>query len=468
MAIVPHHYQHKGVDWILARDRSALWWDMGLGKTLTTLLALDAMLDDLRTGRVLIVSTPRVIRRVWPKEIRKFPQFGYMTSRIIHGAGWRNRALRDKSMIHLCTFDQLATRVFLNEEGAEKRRDVGLVELWGDKWPYDTVILDESSMIKNPTSRRFKALKKAHKYVDTLVQLTGTPSPNSLLELWSQMYLLDGGYRLGHTYTAFKARWFQQEDYQGYRYGPRPGADEEIHRLCAELCMSMSARDYLDLPPVTNNTITVQLPKARMQEYRELEREMYLALESGENIEAVNAGVLTGKCRQFAAGAVYVGPEDKKPRDWEAVHSAKLEALDEIVEECGGNPLVVAYNFHSDLARLRKRYPKALVMDKTGRAIERFQQGESNMLFIHPQSAGHGIDGLQYVCNHLAWFSVPWSLEQYLQTCGRIDRQGQSLPVIIHHLVAENTVDERIVEALTHKRSVLDALLYATRYRYAA
>ena len=465
--LVPHDYQAHGVQWLLERPRAALWWWMGLGKTIAVLLGLWHLWDRGQLGRVLIVAPPRVAHRVWPREIEKWPEFRAFASSytLLRGANWREKAVHDKAMIHICGFSQLATRTIRDHEGDIVRVDRGLVDLHGTQWPYDTVIFDEASMLKNSTTSRYKAIRKVADRCRRMIHLTGTPGSNGLADLWGQMNLIVPGL-LGRTLGDFRNRWFRPAG-NGFGYEPMPHALREITELCRPYAMSLDQGRYLDLPPVTHNRVMVDLPAPAMAQYREFEKQMFLALEARERgeviVEAANAGVLTGKCRQVANGFLYTDP-DPDNHDWHPLHTAKFEALDEIIEEAAGEPLIVAYAFRADLERLRRRYPHARTLSRNGAELDPFMRGQIPILLIHPASAGHGIDGMQHACHQLAFFGEPWSLEQYLQTVGRIDRQGQPHPVQVHHIVAAGTVDDRISAALIEKKDVLDALLESVRH----
>lgn len=435
-----HGYQRKAIDFIKSERRCALFLDLGLGKTVSTLTAISDLLDSFSVAKVLVVAPLRVATSVWPKEPSNWQHLKYMRVSVVTG----NERQR------LAALQREADIYTINRENV-----VWLVEHYGKKWPFDCVIIDESSSFKNAGSKRFRALKRVLPYTDYMVLLTGTPSPNSLLELWPQCYLVDFGMALGRTLTGYKQRFFEQ-GYMGYTYTLRDGADTTIHSLIKPFTLSMSAEDYLELPQRIDLTHSVSLPPKVMGDYLEFEKELLLELPDGEEIEAVNAAALAGKLLQWCNGAVYVD----EARNWSQVHTAKLDALDELVE-CNDEPMLVAYNFKSDLTRLQAKFPDAVVLDKDPETIERWNRGEIKMLLAHPASAGHGLN-LQKGGSLIVWFGLNWSLELYQQFNARLYRQGQSKPVRIVHIVAEGCIDERVIKVLANKdltqRKLLDAL----------
>jgi SNF2 family DNA or RNA helicase len=321
------------------------------------------------------------------------------------------------------------------------------------------VVIDEASGFKDPGTRRFKALARIRAQVERLIELTGTPAPNSLLELWPQVYLLDRGARLGRAFSAFREAWFES-DYMGWRWTPRPGAEAEIQRRVEDLALTLKAEDWLALPERVDRVLAVPLPAEARARYRRLERE--LVLELGEaRITAVNAGVLAGKLLQAANGALYA--EDG---EWHLLHDAKLEALEDLLEATEGEPVLVAYAYRSDRERLLARFPQAVELRAPG-AIDAWNRGEAPILLAHPASGGHGLN-LQAGGRHVVWWGLTWSLELYQQLTARLHRQGQTRPVLVHHLVAEGTLDETVMAALAGKAATQAALLEAVRRRWAS
>lgn len=314
------------------------------------------------------------------------------------------------------------------------------------------VIVDESSSFKSFKSKRFKALKKALKFTKSVVLLSGTPSPNGQMDLWSQMFLIDQGERLGKTITNFRNRFFAPAGYMGYGYDLNPGADTMINDLISDVCLSMQSEDYLDLPDRIDLTEWVTLSDSDMDSYKEFEKEFILALEA-DDITAVSAGVLANKLLQFANGSVY--DENKKQHD---IHNAKIDALKEIVEDNPGENFFVAYNYKSDLARIQKAFPKAVTLSRGGKELDEWNAGKVKMLLAHPASAGHGLNA-QYGGSAIVWFGLNWSLELYQQFNARLHRQGQTKPVRVMHIAASGTIDERVIAAIEGKAKTQKELL---------
>lgn len=432
-----HSYQRDAVQWIIDTPKGALIAGMGLGKTLITLTALQSLLDDFEVMKVLVVAPKRVALSTWPDEIWKWPDINLPYTQLCGAAKHREAAVQEDTRLHIINVDNL----------------VWLIHHLGKKWDYDMVVIDESSLFKSHSSKRFKALKRRLADIDRVLLLTGTPAPNGLLDLWPQVYLLDGGKRLFRTITAYRQHYFES-DYLGYNWTPRPGSEQDIYQRIGDLCLRLDTADYTDVPERMDVKVPVSLPMAALRQYEDLERHNLLQLQS-EDITAVSVGVLVGKLLQMANGAIYT--ED----GWEEIHSAKVEALKDIVETAQGQPVLVAYYFKHDLERLREAFPKARVLDEDPATISSWNRGEIEILLAHPQSAGHGLN-LQHGGSILVWFGLVWSLELYQQFNARLDRQGQKNTVVVHHLVAAGTVDEDVLTALSRKdatqRSLLDAL----------
>lgn len=436
-----HKYQARAMQFIKDNPFCALWVDMGLGKTVSTLTAIVDLINGFEVGRVLIVAPLRVAEHTWPEEIRQWEHTKGLDYGLLTGARKdRVRELHRVREVHI-----------INREKVE-----WLVDAVGTKWPYDMVVIDESSSFKSHRAKRFKAMRKVAPYIDRMVQLTGTPASNGLMDVWSQIYLLDKGDRLGKTITKYRSTYFNQ-GYMGYTWDIREGADTIIHAKLKDICLTMSAEDYITLPSRVDNVISVDVSDSARAKYRGFEKEFLLELEN-DTVEASTAATLTGKLLQFCNGAVYTDREC----NWEKIHDAKIEALDSIVEESVGQPILVAYSFKSDLERLKKRYPKAITLDDSAKAIDRWNAGEIQMLLIHPASAGHGLN-LQKGGNIAVWFGLNWSLELYQQFNARLHRQGQIKPVIIHHIVVKDSVDETVLQALKDKHTTQKALLDALK-----
>lgn len=441
MEFKPHQYQHKAYRYLLEKQRCALFLGLGLGKTVISLTAIADLLDGIDVEKVLIVAPLRVARNTWANEINKWNHTRHLSYRVIKGTpAQRRRQVDGGEDIHVINYEQL----------------VWLVNHFGASWPYDMIVFDEFSKLKSHKTKRFKAIRKILKFVDRIVGLTGTPASNGLKDLWAQTFILDNGYRLGNTFSAFQNRWFIT-DYMGYNITPQPWADEQIHDAISDICLSMSAEDYLEIPDVSYVEVLVDMPEQAVKTYKELEKEMYLEFESGE-VTAMNAAVLTNKCRQLANGALYVGGSRET---WQDIHDEKIEALADIIDEAD-TPVLVAYSFRSDLARLQNRFEQAQALDKNPETIDRWNAGEIPVLLTHSMSAAHGLN-LQAGGRHAVWFGMEWSLELYQQFNGRLHRQGQTKPVFIHHIIAKNTVDEQVLKALQEKRSVQDILLEALK-----
>ncbi len=437
-----HHYQDKAVDFILSKKKVALLLDMGLGKTVSSLTAIVDLVDSLSVNKVLIIAPLRVANTTWHKEALNWQHTKDLKVNICTGSEKNRRAQLHRS----------ADVYVINRENVE-----WLVNLYGKKWPFDCVIVDESSSFKSPASRRFKSLRKTISLTEYCALLTGTPSPNGLLDLWSQYYLLDSGERLGRTMTAYKQRFFES-DYMGYKFTPRKNASNNIYELVNDITLSMQAEDYIELPERLDSSVFVDLPSKQMKAYKELEKEFILELECESEIEAANAAALANKLLQFSNGAIYTDDTG----NWSEIHKAKLDALADIVEDNSGENILVAYNYKTDLERLKKNFPDAVVMDKAGEAVAKWNNGEIKMLLAHPASAGHGLN-LQRGGSLIVWFGLTWSLECYQQFNARLHRQGQTKPCRIVHIVANDCIDERVLKVLSDKDAIQDGLLKALK-----
>jgi len=462
----PHPYQKMISDHILDVPRCAVWAGMGMGKTCAALTALNALqlVDDAPT---LVLAPLRVARDTWPDEAMKWQHTKHLDIMPIVGSEKeRLAALRYDRPVYSCNYDNL----------------VWLVEHYGDRWPFRNVVADESTRLKSlrlsyrtsKTGKEFlagqggvrtRALGKiAHTKIKRFIQLTGTPSPNGLKDLWGQMWFLDAGARLGRTHTAFMQRWFKT-DYDGYGSVALPHAQEQIQNALRDVCLTVDPKDWFDLKEPFVNNVYVTLPAKARAIYREMEKEMFVKLEE-HGIEASNAAVLTGKLLQIANGAMYV--DDKQ--NWKEIHDAKIQALESIISETDGVPLLVVYNFKSDLARLQRAFPKGVLLSAPEGAAA-FKRGRAPLGFGHAKSIGHGYDGLQEYCWNVVIFAHDWNLEEYQQIIERVGpmRQEQSghgdRLVTIHHIIARDTVDEMVMERRESKREVQDILLEAMKRR---
>lgn len=437
-----HEYQKRAIQFIIDAKRCALWLDMGLGKTTSTLTAISDLQDSFAVDKVLVIAPLRVANTVWKQEAAQWHHLTHLDVAICTGTE-RNR---------MSVLQRDAHIYVINRENVE-----WLVNYYRKKWPFDCVVIDESSSFKNATSKRFKALKKILSMTEYMVLLTGTPSPNGLLDLWSQTYLIDQGEALGRTMTAFKQRYFET-DYMGYKHSPRAGSPERIYELLAPMTISMSAADYLELPDRIDLIESVQLPPAAMKSYQVFEDTLLAQLPDGEMVEAMNAAVLANKLLQNANGALYTDTLG----NWSEVHSAKLDALVDLVEQNSNENLLIAYNYKSDLERIQAKFPTARTLDKNPQTVVDWNTGRIKMLLAHPASAGHGLN-LQHGGSMIIWFAMNWSLELYQQFNARLHRQGQSKPVRIVHMVVTNTIDERVMAVLASKDKSQSALLTALK-----
>lgn len=444
-------YQHAIAAHQLDIERGATFAGMGLGKTVETLTTL-ASLDLVEPGPALVCAPLRVAQSTWPDEAAKWDHLaGFDVVPIVGTVEQRRAALRRRADVFTTNYEQLPW----------------LIDELGDRWPFRKIVADESTRLKGfrlrQGTQRAKALARvAHKHAVRWINLTGTPAPNGLQDLWGQTWFLDQGQRLGRTFDGFSQRWFRPH-HSGYGVEPLPSAQREIEAKIGDICLSLDARDHFDLADPIVNVIRVELPAKARALYRDMEREMFMQL-AGHEVEAFNAASRTIKCLQIANGAAYI---DDKATEWVQVHDAKLQALDSILSEAAGAPVLVAYHFKSDLARLLKAFPKGRHLDKDPQTIRDWNAGRIPLLLAHPASAGHGLN-LQDGGNILAFFGHWWDLEQYQQIVERIGptrqaQAGHKRPVFIHHIVAADTVDELVMARRDSKREVQDLLLEAMK-----
>ena len=450
----PRPYQSLIIDHILQNDRCAVWAGMGMGKTSSALTVIDAirMVDD---SPILVLAPTRVANTTWPDEATKWAHTAHISVQPVTGAAKdRLKAVAGRADVFACNYENLPW----------------LIDYWGDKWPYRTVIADESTKLKSfrlrQGGKRAQAFARvAHTKVKRFVELTGTPSPNGLQDLWGPIWFIDRGQRLGRTYDAFKQRWFRPHP-SGFGIEALPHAQAEIQALLSDVCITVEAKDWFDLhEPIVNN-IFVDMPARARRTYEDMERLMFTELDSGHELEAFNAASRTIKCLQIANGAAYV---DGGNSEWQEVHDQKLQALEEIVEEAAGAPVLVAYHFKSDLARLKKHFKQGRELDKNPKTLADWNAGKIPLMFAHPQSAGHGLN-LQDGGNILVFFAHWWNLEERLQIIERIGptrqlQAGHDRPVFIHNIIARKTVDELVIERVNTKREVQDILMGAMKRR---
>lgn len=445
----PHEYQQYAIEYIETHPVSAVLLDMGLGKTSITLTALqDLLFDRFEAHKVLIIAPLRVARNTWPAELQKWDHLQDLTVSVVVGnAEERKAALAKQADLYV-----------INREMV-----LWLVEQSGYKFDFDTVVIDELSSFKNHQSKRFKTLMKVRPKVKRIIALTGTPSSNGLMDLWAEFRLLDMGERLGRYITQYRTKYFMPDKRNAqivFSYKPLPGAEEQIYDKISDITISMKAVDFLPMPERIESEYPVYLSEEEREKYDVLKQEMVLQL-PGEEITAANAASLSGKLSQLANGAIYT--EEKEVI---TVHDRKLDALEDIIEAAAGKPILVAYWFQHDLQRITERLESLKVsyarISSPG-SIELWNRGEFAVGLIHPASAGHGLN-LQEGGSTLVWFGLTWSLELYQQTNTRLWRQGQKAStVVIQHIVAKDTVDERILKALTEKNNTQEALIAAVK-----
>lgn len=448
MIFMPHEYQKYAKDWIISKPSSGLFLDLGMGKTVSTLTALQELMHDyFEIGKVLVIAPLRVARDTWSNEKDKWDHLYYLKiSKVLGKTKTRETALKESADIYV-----------INRENVE-----WLVDYLGDKWCFDMVVIDELSSFKSPKSKRFKALKRVRPTIKRIVGLTGTPAPNGLIDLWSQVYLLDEGERLEKSLMSYKSKYFQPLKRFGGRtfsWSLEKNAKARIYDKIKDICMSMKSSEYLKLPQRIDNNIMVDLPDMAKQKYMELENRMELLL-GDKSIKASNGGVLANKLLQMASGAVY----DENGNIVE-IHNAKFEALDEVLEAANGKPVLIFYNYKHDLYRLSKHLKdKNFRVFNTSKDMEDWNKGEIPIMLVHPASAGHGLN-LQYGGNIILWFGQNWSLELYQQANARLHRQGQREHVIVNHIIARGTVEEDVMRVLQSKEKRQEDLLEAVKAR---
>ena len=450
MIYEPYPYQQYCAARIVADAAVGLFLDMGLGKTVITLDAINTLRHDRwAVQRVLIIAPKKVAEGTWTKEAQKWEHLRHLRiSAVLGSQQKRLRALATPADIYVINRDNVAW----------------LVDYFKNAWPFDMVVLDESSSFKNSQSKRFKALKLVRSRINRLVELTGTPASNGLIDLWAQIFLLDGGARLGRTLGQYRERFFDPDKRsrtQIFSYTPKDGSMEYIQQAIGDICVSMKAEDYLNLPDRMFDDVPVVLDDKARKAYRQLERDLLLELDEGQ-ITAASTGVLTGKLLQLCNGAVY--DSEKRPL---AIHNCKVEAFLEVLEQLNGQHCLVFYNFQHDRDRL------LAALEPLGLRVRVYQSaadedawnaGEIDVLLAHPASCAYGLN-LQNGGHHIVWFGLTWSLEQYEQANKRLHRQGQRHPVIVHHLVVQGGMDEDVIESLRAKGDTQEALMDALKAR---
>lgn len=452
MVFRPHAYQRHCINRIIETKKIGLFLDMGLGKTVTTLTAIrELKYNRFQVRRVLVIAPKKVAEGTWSREKDKWDHTRLLrVSPVLGSQSKRERALNTPADIYV-----------INRENV-----TWLVDYYRNEWPFDMVVVDESSSFKSHASKRFKSLASVSGKIDRLVELTGTPSPNGLDDLWAQVFLLDGGERLGKRYTQFRERYFQPDkrgaDGMVYSYQAKPGTEESILERISDICVSMKAEDYLELPDLSYHQIPVELDSKSARAYRELERKMVLELPEEGEISVASAAALSNKLLQLANGALY--DEDRNVHE---VHSCKMEAFLELVESLQGKPALVFYNYQHDrdriLAALSGKGLRVREL-RTPEDEDDWNSGRIDILLAHPASSAYGLN-LQQGGNQVVWFGLTWNYELYTQANKRLHRQGQKQKVIIHHLVCAGTRDEDVMAALERKDDVQNWVMESLKAR---
>ena len=447
----PHTYQTRLKDFIIENRYAFLTVDMGLGKTVTTLTAIQELLEDyVEISRVLVIAPKSVAENTWTSECAKWDHLAHLRVSVVMGDERRRiRALEAPADIYVINRDNV----------------VWLTRHLGKRWTFDTVIIDESSSFKNPASHRFKALRKVRPQIRRLILLTGTPSPNGHMDLWSQMWLIDMGQRLGRTLGAYRTRYFRPGRSNGhvvYDWHLRPGAHEEISALMSDVTVSLKAEDWLEVPDLIESDIRIALSEKESKAYREFERDQIMSLD-GKDIEAVTAAALANKLLQFTGGAMY-----DTEHGWHVMSDAKLRALEDIIETAGDEPVLVFYQFRHELSRLLERFKPLHPVTFSGEPdiLRDWNTGRIRLMLCQPASVQYGLN-MQAGGHIIVWYAPTWNLEQYQQANARLHRQGQERPVLCYRLICEGTIDERVISAVNGKHSAQESLLAMIRDFYA-
>ncbi len=450
MEFIPHKYQKMAIQKVIDTPRVGLFLDMGLGKTVITLTAINELMYwDFEIEKVLVIAPLRVAEDTWSRECQKWEHLKHIKIvKVLGKESQREKAICKKGDIYI-----------INRENI-----VWLVEYLkqiGKKWFFDMTVIDELSSFKSPKSQRFKALKKYIMLSKRVVGLTGTPAPNGFMDLWSQLYLIDGGERLGKTLTYYREKYFMPNQRNAttiFNYTVKKGAENAIKQQISDICMSMQANDWLDLPQRMDLLQAVQFSELERKRYEKFEKDSYLQF-LNEEITANSAAALTNKLLQYCNGAVYTQDGGRVE-----VNRKKLERLEEIVDTANGQPILCFYNFRFDCDSIIKKFPFAVKLEGEN-DIKNWNDGNIPLLLVHPKSAGHGLN-LQQGGNIIVWFGLNWSLELYQQANARLHRQGQQKTVIIHHLIVENSIEQRVFQSLQKKENVQEGLLQALKVKY--
>lgn len=446
----PHNYQKYCIEKVIENENIGLMLDMGLGKTIITLTAITELkFNYFEVNKVLIIAPKKVAESTWGNEIDKWRHLKDLKiSKVLGSLTKRIKALNTRADIYI-----------INRENVS-----WLVDYYRQDWPFDMVVVDEFSSFKNHASKRFKSLKMIKNKIKRFVGLTGTPAPNGLKDLWAQVYLLDQGERLGKNISAFRERYFNYRRF-GYsnfgEYEIKNGAEKAIKDKISDICISMKAEDYLELPDIIYDNVPIELDTKSKKQYEELEKKMVLSLGTTE-IDVASAAALSGKLLQLSNGAIY--DENRKVHE---VHDCKIERFVELIEQLNGKPALVFYNFKHDLERIKKILNKSklkVVELKTPEDEKEWNKGNIDILLAHPASAAYGLN-LQDGGNHVVWFGLNWSLELYQQANKRLHRQGQKEKVIVHHLITKGTRDEDVMRAIENKGNIQEELLQSLKAR---
>ncbi|MDD4445913.1 MAG: DEAD/DEAH box helicase [Eubacteriales bacterium] len=441
----PHEYQTYATNFILEHPVAAVLLEMGLGKSIITLTAIyELMLNRFEVQKVLVIAPLRVARDTWPAEIEKWEHLTGLTYSVAIGTeAERLAALRRPAHLYL-----------INRENVD-----WLITKSGIPFDFDMVVIDELSSFKSHAAKRFKSLLKVRPTVKRMVGLTGTPSSNSLMDLWAEFRILDMGQRLGRYITHYRNNFFvpdKRNQQMIFSYKPRAGAEDAIYRLISDITISMKSADFLKMPECIINEVPVALSEKEWSVYQALKEDMVVDLKD-EEIDAVNAAALSGKLLQMANGAVY-----NEEKEVIHIHDRKLDALEDLIEGANGKPVLVAYWYNHDLQRIKERFSVREI--KTSQDIKDWNNSDIPVAVIHPASAGHGLN-IQFGGSTIIWFGLTWSLELYQQTNARLWRQGQKSTVVIHHIIAKDTIDEDVMKALRKKEKIQSALIDSVKAR---
>ena len=450
MKFVPHKYQQMAIDKILNTPRCGLFLDMGLGKTAITLTAVEELIyNSFEVSKVLVIAPLRVAEDTWTRECDKWEHLKNLkVSKVLGTPRQRRLALAQDADIYVMNRENV---VWLTDE----------LSSIGNGWMFDMVVIDELSSFKSSKAQRFRALRKYITRSKRVVGLTGTPAPNGLIDLWSQIYLLDSGERLGRTVTGYRERYFtpnQRNQTTIFNYKLKDDAEQAIMNKISDICISMKAEDWLDMPERIDSVVSVKMTDKQLAEYEQFEHDCYMQFAEGE-VTAATAATLTNKLLQYSNGAMYMSNGE-----YAITNEQKLDALAEIIDTSNGQPVLCFYSFRHDLERIKSKFKFARKLESSA-DIEDWNNGKIQLLLAHPAGAGHGLN-LQTGGHIVVWYGLTWSLELYQQANARLYRQGQQNTVVIHHLITANTCDERVYESLQGKANVQEDLLKSLKAKY--